>query len=164
MSTAGLAAARCTAICMPIRARQCAPRWATPSAGLRAVCCAERRRRHCACPRRANGGADEISIAGLDGRLFPLGWLRLIWRLKVKGVRSGRMPLMGIAKRFQGTAKGAAVALSMIERIRSRYSSLGYRHAELSWILEDNKAVQAVIGATPAVPYKRYRIYAKALA
>ena len=104
------------------------------------------------------------AIAGLDGRLLPLGWLRLIWRLKVKGVRSGRMPLMGIAKRLQGTPKGAALALGMMERIRAHYSALGYRHGELSWILEDNKPVQAVIAATPAVPYKRYRIYAKSLA
>ncbi|MFO1046531.1 MAG: dATP pyrophosphohydrolase [Geminicoccaceae bacterium] len=104
------------------------------------------------------------AIAGLDGRLLPFGWLRLLWRLKVRGVRSGRMPLMGIAKRLQGTPKGAALALGMIDRIHARYSALGYDHGELSWILEDNRAVQAVIAATGAVPYKRYRIYAKALA
>ena len=103
-------------------------------------------------------------IAGLDGRLLPFGWLQLLWRLKVRGVRSGRMPLMGIAKRLQGTPKGAALALGMIDRIHARYSALGYDHGELSWILEDNRAVQAVIAATGAVPYKRYRIYAKALA
>jgi hypothetical protein len=71
---------------------------------------------------------------------------------------------MGIAKRLQGTSKGAALALGMMEQIRVHYSALGYRHGELSWILEDNKPVQAVIAATPAVPYKRYRIYAKSLA
>jgi len=104
------------------------------------------------------------TIAGLDGRLLPLGWLRLLWRLKVRGVRSGRMPLMGIARRLHGTPKGAALALGMIDRIRAHYCALGYRHGELSWVLEDNRAVQAVIAATAAVPYKRYRIYAKALA
>ena len=104
------------------------------------------------------------AIAGLDGRLLPFGWFRMLWRLKVRGVRSGRMPLMGIVKRLQGTPKGAAIALGMIERIRRYYRSLGYRHGELSWVLEDNHAVQAVIGATAAVPYKRYRIYEKALA
>ena len=52
----------------------------------------------------------------------------------------------------------------MIDRIRAHYCALGYRHGELSWVLEDNRAVQAVIAATAAVPYKRYRIYAKALA
>ena len=71
---------------------------------------------------------------------------------------------MGIAKRLQGTTKGAAIALGMIERIRRHYQKLGYRHGELSWILEDNRSVQAVIEAIAAVPYKRYRVYAKALA
>lgn len=103
------------------------------------------------------------AIAGLDGRLMPFGWFRLLWRLKVAGVRSGRMPLMGIAKRLQGTTKGAAIALGMIERIRRHYQKLGYRHGELSWILEDNHSVKAVIEAIAAVPYKRYRVYAKAL-
>ena len=103
------------------------------------------------------------AIAGLDGRLLPFGWFRLLWRLKVKGLRSGRMPLMGIAKRLQGTTKGAAIALGMIERIRRHYDKLGYRHGELSWILEDNRSVQAVIEAIAAVPYKRYRVYEKAL-
>jgi hypothetical protein len=104
------------------------------------------------------------AIAGLDGRLLPLGWLRALWRLKVRGVTSGRMPLMGIAKRLQGTTRGAGIALGMIERIRRHYRSLGYRHGELSWVLEDNHAVQAVIAATGATAYKRYRVYEKALA
>ena len=51
------------------------------------------------------------AIAGLDGRLLPFGWLQLLWRLKVRGVRSGRMPLMGIAKRLQGTTKGRRAGL-----------------------------------------------------
>ena len=46
---------------------------------------------------------------------------------------------MGIAKRLQGTSQGAALALGMIERIRRHYSKLGYRHGELSWVLEDNR-------------------------
>lgn len=103
------------------------------------------------------------AIAGLDGRLLPLGWLQLLWRLKVRGVTSGRMPLMGIAKRLHGTTKGAAIALGMIESIRVHYRKLGYHHGELSWVLEDNRQVQAVIGATGAVPYKRYRIFAREL-
>jgi hypothetical protein len=103
-------------------------------------------------------------IAGLDGRLLPFGWLRLLWRLKVRGPTTGRMPLMGIAKRLQGTTKGAALALGMIETIRRHYQAKGYRNSELSWVLEDNCKVQAVIAATGAVPYKRYRIYEKALA
>jgi hypothetical protein len=104
------------------------------------------------------------AIAGLDGHLLPLGWLQLLWRLKIRGVKTGRMPLMGVAKRLQGTPKGAALALGVIDAVKRHHQPLGYQRAELSWILEDNLAVQAVIRTVGAVPYKRYRIYEKALA
>ena len=74
------------------------------------------------------------------------------------------MPLMGVAKRLQGTPKGAALALGVIDAVKRHHHQLGYQSAELSWILEDNLAVQAVIRTVGAVPYKRYRIYEKALA
>ncbi len=104
------------------------------------------------------------AIAGLDGRLLPLGWLRLLWRLKVRGVTTARVPLMGIARRLQGTPRGAALALGVIEAAKVHHQRQGYRRAELSWVLEDNKAMQAMIAAAGAVPRKRYRVYAKALA
>jgi hypothetical protein len=103
------------------------------------------------------------AIRGLDGRLLPLGWARLLWRLKVAGLKTGRMPLMGIARRVQGTAKGAALALGVIDAVKNYHARHGYRSAELSWVLEDNKSVQDVIRAVGAVPYKRYRIYEKPL-
>ena len=65
------------------------------------------------------------AIAGLDGRLLPFGWLRCCGGSRCAGVTSGRMPLMGIAKRLQGTTKGAAIALGMIERIRRHYRRPG---------------------------------------
>ncbi|HEX6010406.1 MAG TPA: hypothetical protein VFY87_01105 [Geminicoccaceae bacterium] len=104
------------------------------------------------------------AIAGLDGRLFPLGWLKLLWRLKVQGLKTGRMPLMGVVKRLQHTPKGAALALGVIDAVKGHHQRRGYRRAELSWVLEDNSAVKTVIEAVGGVPYKRYRIYEKALA
>jgi len=104
------------------------------------------------------------AIAGLNGRLLPWGWARLLWRLKVKGLKTGRMPLMGIARKLQGTQKGAALALGVIDAVKSYHQARGYRSAELSWVLEDNQAVQAVIGVVGARPYKRYRLYQKSLA
>ncbi|MEK0082356.1 hypothetical protein [Benzoatithermus flavus] len=104
------------------------------------------------------------AIRDLDGRLLPFGWARLLWRLKVKGLKTGRMPLMGVVRRLQGTPKGAALALGIIDAVKSHHAARGYERAELSWILEDNEAVKAVIHAVGAVPYKRYRIYGKALA
>jgi hypothetical protein len=103
------------------------------------------------------------AIADLDGRLFPFGWAKLLWRLKVAGVDNGRMPLMGLRKRLQGTLKGTAAALGVIEAVKNYHASHGYRMAELSWVLEDNVAIRRIIEAVGASPYKTYRVYEKAL-
>lgn len=103
------------------------------------------------------------AIAGLDGALLPFGWLKLLWRLKVRGVRSGRVALFGVCKRFHRTPLGGALALLLLQALRENASRIGYTHAELSWILEDNKAVSQVIESVGGRPYKTYRIYEKAL-
>jgi hypothetical protein len=103
------------------------------------------------------------AIAGLDGHVLPFGWARLLWRLKVRGLKTGRMPLMGIVKRLQATRKGAALALGVIEAVKIHRARQGYERGELSWVLEDNRRVQDVILTSGAVPYKRYRIFEKAL-
>jgi hypothetical protein len=103
------------------------------------------------------------AIAGLEGHVLPFGWARLLWRLKVRGLKTGRMPLMGIVKRLQATRKGAALALGVIEAVRIHRARQGYQRGELSWVLEDNRRVQDVILTSGAVPYKRYRIFEKAL-
>jgi hypothetical protein len=36
------------------------------------------------------------AIGDLNGRLLPFGWAKLLWRLKVKGLKSARVPLMGV--------------------------------------------------------------------
>lgn len=104
------------------------------------------------------------AIADLNGRLAPFGWAKLLWRLKVKGTRTGRMPLMGVRKAYQASPLGAALALSVIEATRSYHHARGAETAELSWILEQNEAVKHIIALVGAQPYKRYRIYGRALA
>ena len=56
----------------------------------------------------------------LDGKLFPVGWLRLLWRLKFGPCHSVHVPLMGVLKQHQKTRMGAALALSMIDRLQGR--------------------------------------------
>ena len=43
-------------------------------------------------------------IAGLNGRLLPFGWAKLAWCLFAKPPGSVRMPLMGLRKRYHGSA------------------------------------------------------------
>jgi hypothetical protein len=103
------------------------------------------------------------AIADLQGRLLPFGWAKLLWRLKVRGTRSARMVLMGVRKRHQGTPRGGALALGVIEAVRSWNAAHGAREAELSWVLEDNRRVREIIELAGGRPYKTYRVYEKSL-
>lgn len=103
------------------------------------------------------------AIADLDGQLFPFGWAKLLWRLKVAGVKSWRMPLMGLKRRWRGSLKGTAAALGVIEAVKIYHAGQGVREGELGWVLEDNAAIRRVIEAVGAMPSKTYRVYEKAL-
>jgi hypothetical protein len=103
------------------------------------------------------------AIADLGGRLLPFGWAKLLWRLKVRGTRSARMPLMGVRKKYHGTPKGAALALGVIEAVRSWHAEHGAREAELSWVIEDNRPTHDIIRMVGGRPYKTYRVYNKEL-
>jgi hypothetical protein len=104
------------------------------------------------------------AIADLGGRLLPFGWLKLVWRLKVRGVTSLRVPLMGVRPDLAGSMAGAAVAFLAIDAVRRRASAKGYTRAELSWLLEDNMPVRHMVESVGGRVYRTYRIYAKALA
>ncbi len=104
------------------------------------------------------------AIADLRGRLLPFGWAKLLWRLKVRGTRSARMVLMGVRKRYQGTPRGAALALGVTEALRSWHAVHGHQEAEFSWVLEDNHPVRDMIELLGGRAYKIYRVYEKSLA
>ncbi len=103
------------------------------------------------------------AIDGLDGRLLPFGWARLLWRLKVKGLKTGRVLLMGLRKRYQRSAAGTVLMYASLESLRRHMLKAGLERIELSWILEDNMALRRVIEDIGARPYKTYRIYEKSL-
>jgi hypothetical protein len=102
-------------------------------------------------------------IRDLDGKLLPLGWAKLAWRLLMKPPRSVRMPLMGVRRRYHNTIIGSALAGAVIDTLRSYHLGQGTKHGELSWILEDNKPMRRIIEALGGTPYKTYRIYEKSL-
>lgn len=103
------------------------------------------------------------AIADLGGRLLPFGWAKLLWRLKVQGTQTARLPLMGVRQRIQNGPLGAALALGVIESVRRYHASQGTKWGELSWVLEDNTRVRRIIEMAGATPYKTYRMYEKGL-
>ena len=102
-------------------------------------------------------------IHDLDGRLWPLGWLKVLWRLKVSYPKTGRVALMGVRRRFQSSPLGAAMAYGMIEAVRQAGLRKKIEHVELSWILEDNTRMRHILESLGAEPYKTYRLYEKSL-
>lgn len=103
------------------------------------------------------------AIADLNGKLLPFGWAKLLWRLKVKGVKSARIPLMGVKRKFAGTQRGRMLPFWMMKASRDMAMSLGYNRYEISWVLEDNKAMCHIAENVGGTHYKTYRIYEKAL-
>ncbi|WP_223291522.1 GNAT family N-acetyltransferase [Defluviicoccus vanus] len=85
------------------------------------------------------------AIANLDGRLLPFGWLKLLWRLKVRTPGSARLPLMGVKRAYQRTAVGTALMLGVVQAVRDDHRRRGTHSAELSWILEDNRPTRRLI-------------------
>lgn len=100
-------------------------------------------------------------ISGLNGRLLPFGWAKLGWNLFARPPRAVRMPLMGLRKKYHGTATGAVLSMATIARVRDYHVRRGTLKGEASWILEDNMPMRRMIESFGGRPYKTYRIYEK---
>ncbi len=99
----------------------------------------------------------------LNGRLFPFGFLKLMWRLKVKSPKTARVVMMGIRKKYRNRKRYGALAMAICTEIAKRGTRLGYEAAEVSWTLEDNTPINLTIRAMGCKLYKKYRIYEKSI-
>jgi hypothetical protein len=98
------------------------------------------------------------AIFDLDGKLLPFGWAKLLWRLKVRGVKRGRVPLMGVRRKFARDPRGAFAPFLILDAFRREAVKLGITKAEYSWILEDNTPMRHILEGFGAEIYKTYRI------
>ena len=103
------------------------------------------------------------AIRDFGGKLLPFNWLRLLWRTKVKLPSSGRVPLMGVLQRIQQTRHGTAAACMLIEQVRICARERNMHRHELSWILEDNANMRAIIERLGGTITKRYHMFEKTL-
>jgi hypothetical protein len=104
------------------------------------------------------------AIVDFDGRLGPWKLAKLLMRMKILGVGSTRVPLMGVRKKYRNhPLMGAGLAMMAIDQLRQNGKRLGKTTAELGWILEDNKATNNIIRSVGGVHYKTHRIYEKPL-
>ena len=103
-------------------------------------------------------------IADLNGRLFPFGWAKLLWRLRNPRTRRVRVPLMGVAKKLQGTRIAGQLAFMLIEFTRrSCVGKYGVHTGEFGWVLEDNQGMMSIAQLPGANINHTYRIFERSL-
>jgi len=103
------------------------------------------------------------AIADLDGRLLPVGWAKLFWRLKKGFPKSARVALMGVREKYQNTRFGPALAYMIINEVMEAGKAKGLERVEMSWILDHNHGVRNIIESVGGQITKRYRMYEKEL-
>ena len=102
--------------------------------------------------------------ADLNGKLFPFGWAKLLWRLRKPRTRRVRVPLMGVASKLHHSRLATQLAFMLIEHIRrDAVARFGATHGEFGWILEDNKGMVSIAQLPGAEVNHVYRIFEKAL-
>jgi hypothetical protein len=103
-------------------------------------------------------------IRDLDGKLFPFGFVKLLWRLHRVATRRVRVPLMGVRKSMQGGRMASQLAFMLIEFTRRVcVDKYGINVGEFGWVLEDNQGMMSIAQLPGANINHTYRIYQKAL-
>ena len=104
------------------------------------------------------------AIGDLGGKMFPLGWAKLLWRVKVKHPESARLMLLGIKGEARTNIKKyGGLSAAMYIEVAKRGMAKGYEWGELSWTREDDAPINLGIRSMGAKVYKKYRVFKKAL-
>jgi hypothetical protein len=102
-------------------------------------------------------------VQDFDGKLFPLGLPKLLYRLKVKGPKTARLVILGIRKKFRNVRKYAGLSIYLYAKMNDAGKRLGIDWGELSWTLEDNGPVNVGIKFMGGKIYKKYRVFERSL-
>lgn len=100
------------------------------------------------------------AIRDFKGLLDPWKALKLLWRLKIKGVETGRVMLFGVKPKFR-TRELYGLPFLLLHELYLGGMKRGYKWCEESWVLENNARLNALMPYWGAYVYKRYRIYEK---
>lgn len=98
------------------------------------------------------------ALRKLDGRLFPFGFLKLLWYRR--SIDVGRVLTLGLKPEWRNTGIHAVLMLSLL---RAGVSA-GLQTGDCSWILEDNLMMRRVLDRAGAYAYKTFRVFEKRLA
>lgn len=92
-------------------------------------------------------------IKAIDGKLFPFGWLRLLWNKKA--IHKIRLISTNVIPEYQRWGVG----LVLLARMLPGALAWGIREAEFSWVLESNHLSYSSLKRGGAVITQTYRMY-----
>jgi GNAT superfamily N-acetyltransferase len=98
-----------------------------------------------------------VVLKRLNGRLLPTGIITLLTGLR--SINRARVLLMGVDPQYRGRGVDAAFYYLTYKL----GVEAGYRWAEFSWILEDNRLMNDAALGMGAKPYKKWRIWERPL-
>ncbi|OQX89823.1 MAG: hypothetical protein B6D65_01195 [candidate division Zixibacteria bacterium 4484_93] len=94
-----------------------------------------------------------FALKKINGRLTPIALLKLLWYSR--RITKLRVIIFGVVSGFRNRGIEAA----FIHRTFEEGIRKGYRSAELSWVLEDNRPMKNEIEKLGGRVYKTYRVY-----
>ncbi len=97
------------------------------------------------------------AVAACNGKLLPFGWWRFLRALRKE--RMVRVITLGVVPEHR--KKG--LEMQLLFQIVRQGIDAGFNACEASWILEDNLDMLGPLQTIGHVPYRRYRVYEKAL-
>ena len=105
------------------------------------------------------------ATADLGGKLFPFGWAKLLWRIKVSHLSSVRLIILGVREKYRKQVKHyGTLSAAMYVEVAKRGLGKGYTFGELSWTREDDTPINLGIRFMGGTVHKKYRVYEKTLA
>ena len=103
------------------------------------------------------------ALRGLNGRMLPFGFAKVLWRIHGRGVRRSRVAMAGVARKWRNTPLAVFAAGKLMSLVIEDARQAGVEDVECSWILETNHAAINAVSHLPARRTRTFRIYEKAL-
>ena len=101
-----------------------------------------------------------------DGRLLPFAWARLAAAIAgfiPGGADHARIPMLGIARAFRRNPASGLTMGALLSAGFDLAARRGWQRIEISWILDDNVAMQNAMARLPAPITGRWRIWRSAI-
>ena len=92
-------------------------------------------------------------IKAINGRLFPFGFVRLLWNKK--GIKRMRAISTNVVPEYQAWGVGLVLMGALVQPVLD----WGMREVEFSWVLESNHLSKRTLERGGALVTKKYRMY-----